>query len=201
MHANRLVNITRRIQVASSVKDIAKRKANGDNSDCTLKAYVKEAARLMRPSKDIGNKKEHEEERQDGAEKLRREILTIDLKNPIHAARSLRVAEKHKAIAGKWRSHAHAEDRRRAKGENADPKKGLKRVAKQISSQTANSLRYVIRDDRAADGGKAGTLTAIPKVIDGVITRAWQHIHEGNVSDVDGVVSDFLKKCRTTLFA
>ena len=103
-------------------------------------------------------------------------MMTLDLLNPIYIAKALRAAEKHKAIASKWRNQAQAEDRRRAKEEHADPKKGLKKVAKTISSQTANSLRYVIRDDKTADGRKAGTLTANPKIIDGIITRAWQNI-------------------------
>ena len=51
------------------------------------------------------------------------------------------------------------------------------------------------------DGRKAGSLTANPKIIDGVITRAWQDIYEGNVSDVDGMVVDLLKKYKTTLLA
>ena len=122
------------------------------------------------------------------------ELLTLDPLNPIHAAKALRAAEKHKAIASKWRNQAHAEERRRAKEEHADPKKGLKKVAKKISSHTANSLRYVIRDDKTGDGRKEGTLTANPKIIDGVITRAWQTIYEGNVTDVDSMVSDFMNK-------
>ena len=56
-------------------------------------------------------------------------MLTVDPKNPIHAAKALRAAEKHKAIASRWRNQAQAEDRRRAKDEHADPKKGLKKVA------------------------------------------------------------------------
>ena len=110
-------------------------------------------------------------ERMDG-EMLMKEILTLDLNNSIHAAKCLRVADKHKGIAAKWRSKAQAEDRRIAKEENADPKKGLKKLAKQISTHSANSLRYVARDATAAEGKKAGALTANPKIIDGVITRA-----------------------------
>ena len=70
MQANRLINIARIMQVASSVTDTAKQKVNEDNNANTLKAYLKETARLMRPSKDIANKKDKEEERKDGAETL-----------------------------------------------------------------------------------------------------------------------------------
>ena len=55
------------------------------------------------------------------------------------------------------------------------------------------------RDAKAADGTKIGTLTANPKIIDAVITRAWQDIYKGNVDDVDAVVADFLKKYKKTL--
>ena len=129
MQANRLINVPRRMQVMSSVTDLAKRKCNEGNNADTLAAYFKEAARLMRPSKDIVNKKDKEEERKDGVEKLLQEMLTLAPLNPIHAAKALRAAEKHKAIASKWRNQAQAEDRRRAKEEHADLKKGLKKVA------------------------------------------------------------------------
>ena len=79
----------------------------------------------MRPSNDIENKEDKEEERKDDGEKLLQESLTVDLKNSIHAAKALRIAEKHKAIASKWRNRAQAEDRRRAKEENVDATTGL----------------------------------------------------------------------------
>ena len=201
MQANRLICIARRMQAMITVTDVAKKKVNEANNKDTLDAYLKEAARLIRPCKDIAIKKDREEERKDGGEKLLQEMITMDLKNPIHAAKALRAADKHKVIASKWRNKAHAEDKKRANEEHADPKKGLKKVAKKISSQTANSLRYVIRDNKTADGRKAGTLTANPKIIDGVITRAWQEIYDGNVADVDSVVADFMKKYKKTLFA
>ena len=104
--------------------DVSKKRANDKNNEETLRAYLKEAARLMKPSKDVERQKDKEEERKDGGEKLLQEILTLDLKNSIHAARSLRVAEKHNIIAANRRNQALAEDRRKAKEENADPKKG-----------------------------------------------------------------------------
>ena len=68
MQANRLINVARRMQAMSSVTDLAKRKVNEDNNEDTLKAYFKEAARLIRPSNDIENKKDKEDERKDGGE-------------------------------------------------------------------------------------------------------------------------------------
>ena len=124
MQANRLINVARRMQASSSITDLAKRKINKANNEDTINAYPKEAARLMRPSRGIEDKKEKEQERKDGGEQLMQEILTVDIKNPIHAAKALRIAEKHKAIANKWRSQAQAEDRRRAREENADAKTG-----------------------------------------------------------------------------
>ena len=170
--ANRLINIARRLKIIPSMADAIKKDANVKNNEETLRAYLKEAAILMRPSKDAEKQKDKVEERKDGGEMLMKDILTLDLNNSIHAAKCLRVADKHKVIAAKWRSQAQAEDRRMAKEENADPKKGIKRMAKQISTHSANSLRYVARDAKAAEGKKAGALTANPKIIDGVITRA-----------------------------
>ena len=127
------------------------------------------------------------------------EAKTIDLANPLHVPRCLRIAEKHKKIADKWKNRAIAEARRFAKVENADPRRGLKKVAKQISRHAANSLRYVVRDTKAADGRKTGTLTANPKIIDGVITRAWQEVYEGNAKNPDALVEAFVKKYKKTL--
>ena len=56
-----------------------------------------------------------------------------------------------------------------------------------------------MRDAKTGDGRKEGTLTAIPKIIDGVITRAWQAIYEGNVDDVDRMVESFMAKYKKTL--
>ena len=124
------------------------------------------------------------------------EAQTIDLSNPLHIPRCLRIAEKHKQIVDKWKSRATAETRGCAKEENADPRRGLKKVAKQISKHAANSLRYVARDTKAADGRKAGTLTANPKIIDGVITRAWHKVYDGNTEDPDALVAAFVKNIK-----
>ena len=134
MQANRLINVARRIQANSSITDVVKRKINKANNEDTINAYLKEAARLMRPSRGIEDMKEKQQERKDGGEQMLQEILTVDIKNPIHAAKAIRVAEKHKGIANRWRSQAHAEDRRRAREENADAKGGQQKVAKRISS-------------------------------------------------------------------
>ena len=99
MQASRLINVARRMQAMSSVIGLAKGKINEGNNADTLAAYFKDAARLMRPSKDIVNKKDKEEERKDGVGKLLQEMLTLDPLNPIHAAKAFRAVEKHKAIA------------------------------------------------------------------------------------------------------
>ena len=78
---------------------LQKKKVNEANNKDTLDAYLKEAARLIRPCKDIAIKKDREEERKDGGDKLLQEMITMDLKNPIHAAKALRAADKHKVIA------------------------------------------------------------------------------------------------------
>ena len=57
---------------------------------------------MMELSKGIQDKKVRDEERKDGGEKLMKEMLALDPKNPIHAAKAIKAAEKHKAIAAKW---------------------------------------------------------------------------------------------------
>ena len=143
---------------------------------------------------DVGAEEERQEEKKDGGKQLMQEAEMIDPLNPLHIPRCLRIAEKHKKIADKWKSRATAEARRCAKEENADPRRGLKKVAKQISKHTANAVRYVARDMKAGDGRKAGTLTANPKIIDGVITRAWHKVYDGNTEDPDALVAAFVTK-------
>ena len=140
MQANRLINVARRMQASSSITDLAKRKINKANNEDTINAYLKEAAELMRPSRGIEDKKEKEQERKDGGEQLMQEILTVDIKSPIHAAKALRIAEKHKAIANRWRSQAHAEDRRRAREENADAKTGQTKLPSESSAKPPTHL-------------------------------------------------------------
>ena len=150
MQANRLINVARRMQKMSSITDVAKKKCNeGYNTD-TLDAYFKEAARMMKPSKGIEDKKVRDEERKDGGEKLMKEMLALDPKNPIHAAKAIRAAEKHKAIACKWRHQAQAEERRKAKEEHVDPRKGLKVVANKISSLLKRFLHRTAQYDKAS---------------------------------------------------
>ena len=116
------------MQAIPAMIDLTKKEVNVKNNEETMKAYKKEAAILMKPSKDAIKQRDEEEERKHGGEKLLQEILSVDLKNSIHAAKCIRVAEKHKSIAAKWRSQAQAEDRRKAKEDNADAKKGLKQM-------------------------------------------------------------------------
>ena len=158
--ANRLINLARRMQAIPSMLDLSKKEANVKNNEETMKAYKKEAAILMKPSKDAVKQKDEQEERKDGGEKLLQEILSVDLKNSIHAAKCIRVAEKHKSIAAKWRNQALAEDRRKAKEENADTKKRAEKNCQtyqqsisQLSSVCGPGCKGSRREkDRRADG-------------------------------------------------
>ena len=69
MQANRLINMARRMQKMTSVTNIAKKQVNEANNNETLAAYLKDAARLMRPSKYIADKTGRDDERKDGGEK------------------------------------------------------------------------------------------------------------------------------------
>ena len=192
------------MQAPLSRLEIAKKMANEANNSATMDAYIKEGVKLGYDddihSTDDDDKDDDatnkDDEKKDGGKQLLQEVRNIDTSNLMHAPRCLRCAAKHKTIADTWRKRAWAEAKRWAKKENADPKKGLKKVAKQISKHAANSLRYVARDDKVTDGGKVGTLTANPKIIDGVITRAWQEVYKGNTSDPNAVVEAFMKNIK-----
>ena len=64
--ATRLINIARRLQIIPSMADAIKKVANIKNNEETLRAYLTEAAILMRPSKDAEKQKDKVEEGKDG---------------------------------------------------------------------------------------------------------------------------------------
>ena len=39
-----------------------------------------------------------------------------------------------------------------------------------------------------------GTLTSDPKVMDGIIIRAWQEIYKGNAADTDAWIRNYVHK-------
>ena len=67
-------------------------------------------------------------------------------------------------------------------------------MAKQIGGGSAKPLKIVARDVMTSDGGKEGTLTANPKVIDGVIIRAWQKIRNEDAGNIPELVRNFESK-------
>ena len=62
-------------------------------------------------------------------------------------------------------------------------------------------MKFVARDGKTNDGGKKGTFTADPKVIDGIITRAWQEIYQGNAVDIPTLVESFKTKYKGRIYA
>ena len=116
----------------------------------------------------------------DGGKQLLEDFHELNFSEPIHAAKMLRMAERHKHIASSWKSRQIRLICSEAREANASPKQGLKRIAKQIGGGNAKPLKFVARDGMTSDGGRKGTLTANPNVIDGIITRAWQNIYNGN---------------------
>ena len=87
-----------------------------------------------------------------------------------------------------------------AKVENASPRHGLKRIGKQIGGGSAKPLKFVARDGKTNGGGEKGALTADPKAIDGIITRAWQDIYQGNVADIPTLVDNFKAKYKGRIY-
>ena len=106
----------------------------------------------------------------------------------------------HKTIAAKWREKQISQACKDAKAENASPRHGLKRIGKQIGGGSAKPLKFVARDGKTNDGGEKGTLTADPKVIDGIITRAWQEIYQGNAADIPTLVENIKTKYKDRIY-
>ena len=65
-------------------------------------------------------------------------------------------------------------------------------MSRAVGSPPANSLKYVKRDGNTGDGKPAGTLAANQTIIDGIITRAWKKVFDGNPSGPKATVDNFL---------
>ena len=112
----------------------------------------------------------------------------------------MRMAEKHKNIVASWKSRQISLKCSEAKEANASPKHGHKRIAKQIGGGSAKPWKFGARDGMTNDGGRKGTLTANPSVIDGIITRAWQNIYNGNAKSIPELVRNFKEKYEHVIY-
>ena len=113
---------------------------------------------------------------------------------PIHAAKVFRIAEKHKKAAGKLNNAVRADNKKLQQLHNDDPIRGVKSIGKKIDAQAAPPLEFVKRDGYCTDGGAEGSVTTSPQQIDGVVTRAWRKIYQGNVANAASTVANFIKK-------
>ena len=62
-----------------------------------------------------------------------------------------------------------------------DVPKGVRHIGRKLDKQPAPPLRYVRRDKQCTDTGQPGPITTDLVQVDGVITRMWQRIYNGNV--------------------
>lgn len=88
----------------------------------------------------------------------------------------------------------------RARAMHEDPKRGVRHIGEKLEKQLAPPLRCVTRDNERSDGERPGTIMTDPLQVDGVITRAWQRIYDGNVGDAARTVANFCAKYRSYLF-
>ncbi len=106
----------------------------------------------------------------------------------------LRLAEKTRSIASSWDQQHKQLLFNHTKDINASPTKGIKSMARAVGSPPANSLKFVKRDGKTADGKAAGTITANQTTIDGIIARAWREILRGNSVNLEQCVDIFIQK-------
>ena len=76
----------------------------------------------------------------------------INIEEPIHVAKMLRMGERHRTIAASWRNRQLKQASSDARKANASPKHGLKRMAKQIGGGSAKPLKFVARGAMTNDG-------------------------------------------------
>lgn len=50
------------------------------------------------------------------------------------------------------------------------------------------------RDGKCSDGGAEGTVTTDPNQIDGVVSRAWKRIYDGNIYNAAQTVTSFVER-------
>ena len=170
-------------------------RANGIQN--TAIAYRKHAIDLGYSHASGGQRKK---DANDGGQEILEDFLLLDLTTIMSCPRLLLLAEKTRTIATGWGQQHKQLIFSDIKATNASPTKGIKNMAKAVGAPPANSLKFVKRDSKTNDGKAAGTLTANQTTIDGIITRAWQNIFEGNAKDSEACVDNFLYKHSDALF-
>ena len=220
--ANRLINVARRMKCARAAGVTEERKtANLQQNIDTVAAYLTQAAILeVIPSKrqkldssqgtDVGDSSSRvQQESTEGdaddqgskvSEHCKRQLLDTRPDEPIHAAKILMLAEKHKQEAQRLSEAAKSEMQQQARLRHDDAKRGVKHISRTLDRAAAPPLRFVRRDSQCTDGGTEGSFTTDPRQIDGVVMRAWRKICEGNLAEMGRAVAVFLRTYRTCLF-
>ena len=108
----------------------------------------------------------------------------------------------------KWYNDKAAEVRSRAqqafvkitKDKMEDNVKGIKVTSCALNMKPSKPLMHAKRDRVGPAGQKIGTITMDPCEVDGIATRAWKAIYNGNCSDLKQSVSYFKDKYSKYLF-
>ena len=137
---------------------------------------------------------DQEKDAGDGGQQIFEDFLNTDISTITSCAKLLKLAGKLKEIAAGWDQTHSKLAKAEIKAAHACPKKGIDKMSRAIGSPPSSSLQYVKRDGYTQDGKEEGTLTANATTIDGVITRAWQSVVQGNVSNPKQCVDDFIQK-------
>ena len=123
------------------------------------------------------------EDAKDGGQQCFEDYLALDITSVKACTKLLKLAARFREIAANW-DHTHVKvAKAETKALNACPKKGIKNMSKAIGALPSNSQKIVKRDSNTHDGKPEGTLIANATTIDGIITRAWQTIFQGNAED------------------
>lgn len=215
--ANRLYNISKKMQKAARTGERDKIVDLVLNSAATVLTYVKEAARHRRVWEAEGAKlndatrQTNSQEEQNLAEKVHIYEELVHMQEPIREGmiidtlqipRLIRLADKHKAAAGALRQKArnHAIKLRRTANSDKAKSKGIKAISKAIGEAQAKPIMFVKRDQDTFDGGKTGEVTTNPNLVDEVVRRNWKKIYDGVGGNVQQGIHDYFSSYAAVLF-
>ena len=81
-----------------------------------------------------------------------------------------------------------------------EPKKRIKRTCSAVNPEAAKPLVYAELDVDQPSGRAKGQITTDPLEVDGVASRAWQRVYQGNASDLRAAADNFANKYKKFIF-
>ena len=107
-------------------------------------------------------------------------------------ARYMRVVKWYKDKHDKTRVIAIAAARTATREAMEHKTKGLKKMAAAIHATPPRPLMHTKRDRVGPNGQAIGTITTDPAEVDGIATRKWQQIYQGNPQDLRQSATAFM---------